>query len=406
MHFRRLLSNSVSPIVADLGAGSIKLLQVTSSDQPSVVAAREIEFPLDVRGNVDRRFAFLAETLPGMIRNGGFKGRRVVCSPSSSHFTVQQVEVRSDGPVSVDDQVRGEVASRLGCAAANVVARSFVVPSRRGDDRERVCLAIARDDVMQHVDLFKQCRLDLVGVQPDHIAMLNGFRHLHRRREDADVVTMYVDVGWGSVKVVVGRGVELIFARIIQTGGRHLDQVGSEVWNLSQADAHARRLAEESRAQLNPVQEPAAAEGTAVLRAGLAKAQAEQSSVHSDTMVMTERRAGTASDLGPRVVETPPGCLFTEVYESIADELSMCVRYAATSIEGNPIQRLVFLGGESRSRTLAAHLARAIGVKASVGDPLRRFLATTDESSVDFDVSVPHPGWAVACGLCATPVEM
>ena len=120
-----------------------------------------------------------------------------------------RADVQADGPISIDDQIRGEVASRLGCAASNVVARSFVVPTRRGDDRERVCLAIARDDVMRHVDLFSRCRLNLVGVQPDHIAMLNGFKHLHRRREDAEVVSMYVDVGWGSVKVVVGRGCEL-----------------------------------------------------------------------------------------------------------------------------------------------------------------------------------------------------
>ena len=331
MRFRRMLSNSVGPIVADLGAGSIKLLQVSADEQPGVIAAHEVEFPQDVRGNLDRRFNFIAEALPEIIKHGGFKGRRVVCSPSSSHFTVQQVEVQNDGPVSIDDQIRGEVANRLGCSAGNVVARSFVVPSRRGDDRERVCLAIARDDVMRHVDLFKQCRLDLVGVQPDHIAMLNGFKHLHRRREDAEVVSMYVDVGWGSVKVVVGRGSELVFARIIQIGGRHLDQVGSEIWKVSPEDAHVRRRAEDEQEKVKPAQTPAAPvaiEGTAALRAGMARAHGGDSAP-TDTMLMPDRRVGGPSEVGPRVSEPASVCLFNEVYDSIADELSMCARYAA-----------------------------------------------------------------------------
>lgn len=411
MRFRRMFPTAATPIAVDFGASSVKLLQLSSGEAPAIIAAHEVQIPEEARTNIDRRFSFFTETLPGVLKSSGFKGRRVVCSPSSSHFTVQQVEVQSDGPISIDDQVRGEVAHRLGCAASAVVARSFQMPSSKGERSERVCLAIAREDVMRHVELFKRCRMDLVGVHPDHTAMLHGFQHLHRRTEDKDVVTMYVDAGWGSVKVVLGRGSDLVFARIVQVGGRHIDQTCAEAWNLSPIEARARRIKDETSNMHRPSSVPTdmgAEKSSAILRAGLAKARAEDADASvASIATMVDRRTKTGLDsLGQDVVEVP--CLdgYSEIYETIGDELSLCSRYAAAAIRGSSIHRLVFLGGECKSRSLASHLAQAVGVKASVGDPLSRFLAATPEGAGDIDSSCEHPEWAVACGLCAAPMEL
>jgi Tfp pilus assembly PilM family ATPase len=92
------------------------------------------------------------------------------------------------------------------------------------------------------------------------------------------------------------------------------------------------------------------------------------------------------------------------VHESIAEELLMCARYSQAAI-GSPIDRLVMVGGESHSRRFAGHLARRMGVKSSVGDPIRRLLAATPEGAGPLMPSDEHPEWTVACGLCATEVE-
>lgn len=410
MRFRRMFPVAATPVAVDFGASSVKLLQLSGGEVPAIIAAREIEFPEDVRSNIDRRFAFLAETLPSVLKSSGFKGRRVVCSPSSSHFTIQQVEVQTDGPISIDDQIRGEVAHRLGCAASAVVARSFEMPSSKSDRKERVCLAIAREDVMRHVELFKSCRMDLVGVHPDHTAMMYGFQHLHRRTEDNNVVTMYVDAGWGAVKVVLGRGSNLVFARIVQVGGRHIDQTCAEAWGTTPAEAQTRRIKDESNIATKPSSVPAdmgAEKGSAILRAGLAKARnSDSTNDTAATATLVNRRAAGVASLGHDVIEVP--CLdgYSEIYETIGDELSLCSRYAAAAIQGSTIHRLVFLGGECRSRSLASHLAHAVGVKASVGDPLSRFLSATPEGAGDIDSGCEHPEWAVACGLCAAPMEL
>ena len=408
MSFRRMFQRSASPVVADFGACSVKLLQLAGGEDPSIIAAQLLEIPDEARGNADRRFSFLAEELPTVLRQGGFQGRRIVISPASSHFMVQQTRVEADGPLSADDQVRAEVAGRIGCAPSSVVARSFPIP---GSERDRVALAIARDEVMRHLDLMKRCRFDVVGVQPDHLPLIRAFDHLHRRDEDRHVVTMYVDAGWGAVKVAVARGTELVFARIIHIGGRQFDEIAASTWGCTTAVARMRRIAEENELLDTPAENEAvttavAEEMSPIMRAGLAKAEqdAARSREIAAAAVDADRRTGnwnpSLSDVG-----SPDGNPdLAEVNDSIADELLMCARYAQAAV-GGQIDRMVMVGGESHSRRFAGHLARRMGVKSSVGDPIRRLLASTPEGAGPLDPAREHPEWTVACGLCACEVE-
>jgi Tfp pilus assembly PilM family ATPase len=274
-----------------------------------------------------------------------------------------------------------------------------------------VVLAIARDDVMRHVDLFKRCRFDLMGVQPDQIPMLHAFHHLHRRSEDRSISTMYVDAGWGAVKVAVARGTDLVFARIIQIGGRQFDEISAAAWGCTNMAARARRIQEEI-AQGSPKPLRSAVEaregesGSVMLRVGMAKADAEhsRSNLAADLMLAEDRRIGEAPTSLTGVSTACPQPDFIEVHETIADELSMCARYAQASL-GSPVDRIVMLGGESHSRRFAGHLARRMGIKTSVGDPIRRLFAGKSECVGPLDPSREHPEWVVACGLCAMGVE-
>ncbi|MAD78822.1 MAG: hypothetical protein CMJ51_05570 [Planctomycetaceae bacterium] len=410
MNLRRMFQKTASPVVADFGTSSVKLLQLSGGESPAIISAQMLEIPDEARGNPDRRFAFLSEELPGVLRKGGFDGRRVMISPSSSHFIVQQTRIEADGPLTPDEQVRAEVAGRIDCLPSDVVARSFPIP---GSERDRVALAIARDEVMRHVDLMKRCRFSVVGVQPDHLPMLRAFDHLHRRDEDRSVVTMYVDAGWGAVKVAVARGTELVFARIVHVGGRQFDEITAASWGCTTADARMRRIQQERTLMNEPTadsrsteSESGPAEMSAIMRAGLAKAEQEDVRRREAAVVAVgeERRTG-----GPNPSLTPLGSTgvdveLAEVHDTIADELLMCARYAQAAV-GGPIDRMVMIGGESRSRRFAGRLARRMGIKSSVGDPLRRLLAATPEGAGMLDPTVEHPEWTVACGLCACELE-
>ncbi len=407
MTFRRMFQRTVSPVVADFGSSSVKLLQIAGRDNPSIIAARLLEIPDEARCDTEKRFAFLADELPGILKQAGFRGRRILISPASSHFMVQETTIDDGGGLSPDDQVRAEVAGRIGCAPESVVARSFPIPGR---PRERVALAIAREEVMRHLELLKRSRFDVIGVQPDHLPLVRAFDHIHRRDADHAMATMYVDAGWSGVKVAVTRGTELVFARIIHIGGRQFDEIAASAWESSTTVARKRRIAEESRV----LETPPACEGSrspvpdpmdAGLRARTVEIDPEGGAlVHIETAtimaVEVERRKGSGSPTLNPVGGPGVNPDLAEVDESIADELLMCARYARAALGGS-IDRLVMVGGESHSRRLAGHLARRMGVKSSVGDPIRRLLNSTPEGVVPLDHGREHPEWAIACGLCA-----
>lgn len=389
MGFRHMFTATTTPVAVDLGGASAKLLQVSSDDVPEVVASYDLSYPEDARVDIARRLEFLADTLPDTLKREGFSGRRVVCSPSSSLFTIQQVDVQPSGPVPISDQVRGELGHRLGRPASSIIARSFEMPSTGSGRHERLCLAISRDDVMRHVEFFKSCRLDVVAVHADHTAILNAFTHVNRRANDQSFVTMYVDVGWGAVKVVLGQGSSMVLGRIVQVGGRHIDLAVAEAWGLSVEEARTRRWQEEPSCEPVPSLQPTVA---AVVANGVGEPAERRS------------EAPVVPSLGRAVGDVKSIEAVREIHETIADELSMCARFAVAAVPGNTIHRLVLLGGESRSASLAGHLARAVGVPTSVGDPLKQYQSWGPLGREDGPSSQPE--WAVACGLCSMPLEL
>ena len=59
---------------------------------------------------------------------------------------------------------------------------------------------------------------------------------------DSSRTTLFVDLGWGSTKVAIGHGDQIVFARCIQVGGRDFDQCLADQMNCDLAEARAHRL--------------------------------------------------------------------------------------------------------------------------------------------------------------------
>ena len=426
MAFSSMFSAPASPIVADFGSSSLKLLQVTSGEKQLVAAAAEIPIPDDVRGqSADRRFEFLAQVMPGVLKDNGFKGKRVVCSPSSGHMLVQHMQaVGGDAPL---EQFKLQLQQQLGVSPDGVIVRSVPVGELHRDGQakqEHVVFAIARDDVMRYVDLFKRLRMQVVGVHNELQCLLFAFEHLNRRTEDAELTTLYVDLGWGSTKVAIAHGRDLVFAKNIAIGGRHFDQLVSQALKCDITAARARRI-EQDLIPLRQAPAPTTAQkrqesleagGLAILRAGQAQAATDDrlasqlTDVHA--AVAEERRTGQRPvEIGSRVpvaggpAAQRPAVDFSELLEGLSDELSMCTRYHGAFFPSRSIDRVIFLGGEARQIGLCQHLAEALHCPATSGDPLARMLGPTPPAGLP-EPNQPHPSWAVVCGLVSGPVDL
>ena len=75
-----MFSAQPSPIAIDFGSSSLKLLQVSSAEQPDLLAAVEIPIPSQIRGDLDKQMEFYASELPPALKKGQFKGKRCILS--------------------------------------------------------------------------------------------------------------------------------------------------------------------------------------------------------------------------------------------------------------------------------------------------------------------------------------
>jgi hypothetical protein len=77
----------------------------------------------------------------------------------------------------------------------------------------------------------------------------------------------------------------------------------------------------------------------------------------------------------------------------------MCLRYHQGLFRERPLNRAIFVGGESRQGWLCQHIVKALRVPAQLGDPLSRMDTTHTPPTPNLKLGQPLPGWAVACGL-------
>ena len=187
----------------------------------------------------------------------------------------------------------------MGCPPEGVVVRSIDVTAvhREGQARnEIICFAMTRHTIMRYVELLKRCKLNTVGVHTEAMAMVRSFDHLNRRDSDVDVTTLYVDMGWGGTCVAIAHGKQMVFARYIQIGGRHLDQLIAKALHCDTTDARAHRLSMEGPvAHSVRSASSSAGQGNALLNAATAAAGASEDSGKSPpttAVTQADRRVG------------------------------------------------------------------------------------------------------------------
>jgi len=233
--------------------------------------------------------------------------------------------------------------------------------------------------------------------------VVRAFDHITKRDGNINVTTLYLDLGAGSTKVMIAHGRQLVFARLIDVGGRHLDELAAKQLDCGLAEARAARLSLELKA--TPV---AVAAGGPTGDEAVAAAEAA-SGTNSD------RRAGDtapAKGFGGNLLEqervhvAPEPVRLDEPLEILVDEVQVCLRYHASQFPGRKIDRAVFVGGESRHRGLCQHIARGLRLPAQTADPLAWIARTGLEPANGVDMKQPQPGWAVPIGLCLSPTDL
>jgi type IV pilus assembly protein PilM len=361
------LQKGLSPVAVDFGVSSLKLLQINATGETfNLVAGAMLETPEPLFHDHGRRLAFQLEHLPRLVRQGGFSGRRAVCSiPASQTFCKHLQLARLEG-VSTAEAVKSTISGQLGCDPEALVYRHFEVKTVSQSGKvEVIGMAVGREMVQKLMAGLRKAKLELVGMHSEFAATLAAFDYLTRRADDHQSVVLYVDLGWSSTKITIAHGKDLVFARCVEMGGMHLDDAVASQLKIPAGQAHAVRL-------------------------GL------------ERLVPDAKAPAPAQTVGDLPVQPD----LSEPLEIIRDEIAISMRYHEALFPGKKIERAVFVGGESRQRPLCQQLARALRIPAQVADPLARVARTGKEPMTGVDLREAQPAWSVPLGLCLSKTDL
>lgn len=374
-----------SPIAIDFGADTLKVLQVSLGDAPQLIASASRVIPELYRDDGAGRMTYLADALRDLLKTQPFKGKRAICSIPAYQTLIQHIELTKAENDDFDQQIDLQLIQRFNIDPSRMVVRSHRVGKlvKNGSTMYQVvCIAARRDAVMKYIELANRCKLEVVGMHSEPIAIVRA-HPLLAGKETGNGTTCYIDIGAGMTKLIVAHGQELAFAKTVHACGNQLTRAMAQMQGIG--FDQARKL----RARSAP--------------AGVGAGHVAVNSLGGVTN--DEATLGEQPAAGRGGLDGQDGA--GDTIESLIDELRLSMRYYHNIFPNRPIQQLIFLGGESQDVTLCQSIARSVRVAAKLGDPFAG-VDTLDnhERTGGIEPYKPMPGWAVPLGLCFSEANL
>ncbi|HEX8340174.1 MAG TPA: pilus assembly protein PilM [Tepidisphaeraceae bacterium] len=399
-----------TPIGVDLGTDTLRLAQcVHDGREWQLAAAACTDVPASARESTEALNTFAAEAIRDLVAGGNFSGRSAVFSVPSSQLQIQHVRMPKLDESETRKALPWELKGKLSVDPAQAVLRYVIAGETQvgGEAKnEVVVMATPKTAVDNLIALAARARLQIVGLNTEPKAIVDCFAHVYRRKVDGDVTSLFVDIGAKRTRVTIASGSRILFARSIDIGGDTLSAAVAEAMGLDfeQAKLLRVKLAHQPLQRPAPAiiaPEPAApvAEENAFALLGLARVDDRRRAAERVEIVAPVLPTG--QDEQDRQAEAA----VAPVIARLCDELNLCRRYHEATFTQQPVDRVIFVGGEARQRPMCQRIAQELGVAAQLGDPLVRMSKTTligVESGID--LSQPQPSWAVAVGLSMGPL--
>lgn len=433
-----LFSPKPNPIGVDFGTDAIRLAQVQwTGTEFALSAAATADVPSHVRNDPSGRAAFFVESVRELLAHGGFRGRQVVLSLPAAAMQMRHIRVPKMDDAALRKSIPFEARGQFTFDAGGAVVRHMVAGELNADTDpklEVIVMAASRSAVNDYLAAAAKAKLDVTGMNVEPRVIVDCFSQLYRRKTDADTVNAFVDIGSAGTRVVISRGRQIFFARTIPVGGNAFTAAVASALKMNFEDAKLLRMRLANIApattDASPTPDTASSsplaaiapnppeESFALLNAGLASARSSSrateinfppASTEVNNPVVPELASAIgnlAHDERNDARKVDQAC--RDVLNKLVDEIELCRRYFEGTFPSKLVERLIFVGGEAKQRSLCQHVAREMGLAAQVGDPLVRMGRISNigmESGIDRRHA--QPAWAVAIGLsmgAAAPV--
>ena len=353
--FDFLFNRNSCPIGLDIGHTTIKMIQLSRQGESwRVDAAEQANLDPQLEAGSDPWRSAAVESLVQMLQHSRFHGRHVVSCLPGDVLKIKSLRLDNAEAAQIDTLLVSEVAPRLGLDAhTDEIRYSIAGNVFQGEEikNEVIFFGIRRHQLAAHIDMIERAGLEPVAIETVPGALFRSFQATLRRREDKDVVSVYVDLGAKFTTVIIGRGQSVAFVKQIPLAGRQFnEQVASRLGiTLEEAMRLRNRLHEDQTDDID-----------------------------------SETARAVRDAMSPTV-------------EELAHEISLCFKYYAVTFRGRRPSEAVFAGGEAYEPSLMDALKRHLGVTIRIAEPLRGF----DLSRAGFDRR-HNPQlceWTIAVGL-------
>ncbi|GAB4109337.1 MAG: hypothetical protein Kow00105_18030 [Phycisphaeraceae bacterium] len=348
--------SSEGPIGVDIGDHTIRLLQLTwDGDRWSAVAAgsRALSQGLTPQAGQEYHDA-VAHAVREILSTGHFKGRRAVsCLPATS-LIYKNIRLPKMPRDELASAVQWEASERLKFSGETMSVQFLDAGEvMQGQDarQEAIILAAPNRFVEKHVESLQACDLDLEAIDAVPGALARCLSHADLtldEHENEPAVRVVLDIGYGGTKVLILKGQRVCFFKLIEVGGRHMDEALAEKLDLPMSAAvQARR----------------------------------------------EWAGGTVEGPGDARITSA----LCPVVEELAHEISLCLRYYSVTFRGRRPDEAWVAGGEAGNPWLWAKLCENAGLRPMAHDPMTAIDLTRVREAVGGPES--WSSWAVAAGL-------
>ncbi len=232
----------ICPIGVDLGSGYLRVVQLGQNEQGLFLQSAALRAnPEDTEFRSAAWQHWAAETTRDLVRENDFRGKSVVTAIPSDDLFIDPIRISRSALKQINEILPQKLQHRLPFPVENALFQHVVIDAGEKNDSDAVdILAISanREDINRHLAIFEKAGLEVAGISMWPTAMIKSFMSFFcRRKNEEDATAILINVGTNHTNVVITRGPNLLFARVMSIGYIQLEQ-GQMVQRLfSEIDA-------------------------------------------------------------------------------------------------------------------------------------------------------------------------
>ncbi len=379
------------PLSIEFGVAGIKVIQLSGMNPSSIVSAAYLPTPDDLLDQPAKRLLFQMDALPKFLKGEKINASRATSLIPSGQMICKHLQIVPTEGVPIEQIASAQLSAQIGCAPGELLVRCRPVEAARKNGKvEVICYAASREFVGRIMGALKSAKLEPVGIHTEFDAIQRAMQLRNTAGESGvSNPTLVLDLGSGSTKVLIVQGDNVLFARNIELGARHLDEAICHQLRCTMMEAKEVRWNLESVVPQKVVasvpQQSGPADDGALDPVGDGVAQPMSDS--------TSQGRGPQVDLG-------------EQLEMLTDEVSMCLRYHSALLPGQRVDRVVFVGGLASQNQICHFIAKRLRLDAQVLDPLACLARSGKIPASGVDLRCAQPGWASVVGGALSPTDL